>query len=32
MDICKKIPPAMVQREPNHWVACYLYGKEEKEA
>lgn len=31
MDICKKVPPAMIEREPDHWVACYLYGKEEKE-
>jgi oligopeptide/dipeptide ABC transporter ATP-binding protein len=32
MDVCKKVPPAMIQREPDHWVACYLYGKEEKDA
>ncbi|MBM4456234.1 MAG: ABC transporter ATP-binding protein [Chloroflexi bacterium] len=29
MDICKKTQPAMIEREPEHRVACYLYGKEE---
>ncbi len=30
MDICKKVPPAMIEREPDHWVACYIHGTEEK--
>jgi len=30
MDICKQVPPAMIEREPEHRVACYLYGKEEQ--
>lgn len=32
MEICDKRFPPMVQMEPDHHVACYLYHKEEGEA
>lgn len=28
MDRCAKAIPRLVERRPNHWVACYLYGDE----
>lgn len=31
MSVCRQIKPAEVQVEPNHWVACHLYQKENNE-
>jgi peptide/nickel transport system ATP-binding protein len=27
MSICSKTKPEMIEQRPNHFVACYLYGK-----
>ncbi|GIO26749.1 ABC transporter ATP-binding protein [Ornithinibacillus bavariensis] len=27
MEICSKIEPKFIEHEPEHWVACHLYGK-----
>jgi len=26
MDVCPTEIPRLKEIEPNHWVACYLYG------
>ncbi|HAM80802.1 ABC transporter ATP-binding protein [Ornithinibacillus bavariensis] len=27
MEICSKVEPKFIEHEPEHWVACHLYGK-----